>query len=131
MQNKPDAINVIRENSVLKRVEIIPGVGGELLSSYVHGKVYSDDHGLVLGSQASVVSLQCEGANDGTNMEGVGEVGRKLAMHVVAASPLYATKADVPSDVLQREKEVLKEQMEEAGSGRQGRKWWIRSWMVS
>lgn len=116
MQNKlTDAINVIRENIVLKRVEFIPGAGGELLSHYVHGKVYSDDHGLVLGSQASVVSLQCEGENDGTNMEGVGEVGRKLAMHVVAASPLYATKADVPSDFLQREKEVLKEQMEEAG----------------
>ena len=39
-------------------------------------------------------------------------------MHVVAASPLYATKADVPIDFLEREKVVLREQMLEAGQGK-------------
>lgn len=118
MQNKlTDAINVIRENIVLKRIEIIPGTDGALLSSYVHGKVFSD-HGLVLGSQASVVSLRFDGASESINMDSVNEVGRKLAMHVVAASPLYATKADVPGDFLEREREVLKEQMEEAGQAK-------------
>lgn len=116
MQNKlTDAINVIRENIVLKRIEIVSSGAGEILSSYVHGKVYSDQE-LVLGSQASVVTLKYDGT--GASADGIGEVGRKVAMHVVAASPLYATKADVPSDFLEKEKVILREQMEEAGQAK-------------
>lgn len=35
-----------------------------------------------------------------------GDVGRKLGMHVVAASPLYLCPDDVPKDVVERETSI-------------------------
>lgn len=37
-----------------------------------------------------------------------GDVGRKLSMHVVAASPLYLAPADVPKDVVDRETAIFR-----------------------
>ncbi len=113
LQNKlTDAINVIRENIVVRRIEKVIPRENEVLSTYVHGKVFSGDN-IVLGTQAAVVGLHV-GSGRGTTPE-LSEIGHKLAMHVIAASPLYASTDSVPSDFLDREKVVLREQMEESG----------------
>ena len=44
---------------------------------------------------------------DGTNEE----VAKDVAMHVAAMNPTYLSSSDVPSDVLDREKEIITEQL--------------------
>jgi len=48
--------------------------------------------------------------------DGEDEIGKDLAMHIAFAKPQYMSKADVPADVLEREKSVLAAQA--AGSGK-------------
>jgi len=43
-------------------------------------------------------------------------MGRRLAMHIVAAKPAYLTAADVPAEELQRETAIMKEQTELSGA---------------
>ena len=105
-----EAINVIRENIVVKRIEKISPEEDEVLATYVHGKVFSGAN-LVLGTQAAVVGLQVEGAAG----DEIKEIGRKLAMHVIAASPLFPSRESVPGVFLEREKVVLRDQMTESG----------------
>ena len=104
-----DTINVIRENIVLKRIERVQAEEGEILSWYVHGKVLTKNN-LVLGSKAAVVGLRVSGSSSE-----LADVGHKLSMHVIAASPLFVSKDKVPLDFLERETSVLRDQMEESG----------------
>lgn len=39
-------------------------------------------------------------------------LAKDIAMHIAAASPLYVSKEDVPSDVVEREKAIYKSQVE-------------------
>ncbi len=61
----------------------------------------------------SVVELNCE-----TDFVARGEefkaVARDIAMHVAAMRPLYLDSADVPAAVLEKEKEILLEQLDPA-----------------
>ena len=107
-----DAVNGIRENISIKRAMSIDVSGVDLVGSYVHGKVGMDalPACVEMGSSASVVLLS--GAADNAD-----EVVRRLAMHTVAARPMFATMADVPKAVRQREEEVSRSQMLEEGVG--------------
>ncbi len=40
---------------------------------------------------------------------------KEVAMHIAAASPLYARREDVPDDVLERERAIYRAQMENSG----------------
>ena len=62
-----------------------------------------------LGRLAGIVSLEVEGAN--TQLEAVQRVGSELAMHVVAAKPLFLSKDLVSSEALANEREILKSQV--------------------
>jgi elongation factor Ts len=62
----------------------------EVFGSYIH----------MGGKIASLVLL--EGDNT--------EVAKDVAMHAAAMRPLYITRNDVPSEVLEKEKEIIKEQ---------------------
>ena len=46
-------------------------------------------------------------AGNGVDSQVMAEAGKKLAMHIVAAKPTYLNADSVPSDVLQKEKEIL------------------------
>ena len=46
-----------------------------------------------------------------TQLQALQRVGSELAMHVVAAKPLFLTKELVPSDALENEREILKSQV--------------------
>jgi elongation factor Ts len=39
-------------------------------------------------------------------------LAREIAMHIAAASPQYVRREDVPADVLEREREIYRAQME-------------------
>jgi elongation factor Ts len=96
-----EAIVAIRENLGISSAFKMTSDDG-MFVSYVHGRV----NGSNAGSAAAVVELA------GTaNAETMQEAGKKLAMHIVAAKPLYLNPDSVPSDIIEREKEVLQSQV--------------------
>lgn len=62
-----------------------------------------------LGRIAGILSLEVEDGN--FQLDSLQRVGSELAMHVVAAKPLFLTKELVSSDALESEREVLKSQV--------------------
>ncbi len=63
---------------------------------------------------ASLIEINCE-TDFVARTEQFQELARDLAMHVVAAHPLYLSREDVPEDVVTREKEIYAEQMANSG----------------
>ncbi|MCB0061491.1 MAG: translation elongation factor Ts [Caldilineaceae bacterium] len=63
---------------------------------------------------ASLVEVNCE-TDFVARTEQFQELARDLAMHVVAAHPLYLSREDVPADVVEREKSIYSEQMADSG----------------
>lgn len=62
-----------------------------------------------LGRIAGIVSLEIEGGS--TQLEALQRVGSELAMHVVAAKPLFLSKDLVSSEAIANEREILKSQV--------------------
>ncbi|KAL1514800.1 hypothetical protein AB1Y20_003886 [Prymnesium parvum] len=96
------AVGQLGENLVLRRGFVLaePTSGG-VVCSYVHN-TYSPN----VGRTAAMVSLAST-AQDRTALE---SLGTRIAMHIVAASPLYLNQESVPADALQKEIQILKEQ---------------------
>jgi elongation factor Ts len=117
-----DIITVIRENIVIKRVLTLgPGTSGKttILSNYVHGRVGVDSlpENVQMGKAVCVVSMGTT-ASDAAVKETVENIGKKLAMHVVASNPAYLSIADVPKDVLDRETAISLEQAQAEGKAK-------------
>ena len=62
-----------------------------------------------MGRIAGVVTLEVEDGN--LQSEALQRVGSELAMHVVAARPLFLTRELVTPEALQNEREVLMSQV--------------------
>ncbi len=92
------------ENMSIRRssgLSVSPGV----VASYVHNATGPD-----LGKIGVLVAL--ESAADATKLMAL---GKQLAMHIAAASPLALSVADVPADVAARERAIFAEQARESG----------------
>ena len=87
-------IATIGENISLRRVI---SVKGSNIYSYLHNSVSKD-----CGKIGVLVSL--EGNKDD-------DFGKKLAMHIAATSPLAMSENDLDSDLVDREKKVISEQL--------------------
>ncbi|GAB4825359.1 hypothetical protein Ancab_008230 [Ancistrocladus abbreviatus] len=96
------------ENVRLRRgfamLKTSPGV----LSTYLHT---SPQPGL--GRIAGIVSLEVDDPH--TSLDLLQQFGSELAMHIVAAKPLFLTKELVSSDALESEREILKSQAQASG----------------
>ncbi|KAK6151528.1 hypothetical protein DH2020_014163 [Rehmannia glutinosa] len=79
-----------------------------VLSTYLHT---SPQPGI--GRIAGLLSLEVE--DEVASLDAVQRVGSELAMHVVAAKPLFLTKEDVASDALANERDILRSQAESTG----------------
>jgi elongation factor Ts len=86
-----DVVGVIREKMILQKFERL---AGGVYGGYVH-------HDGTVG-----VVVECKG---GTPND---ELLRDVAAHVAALSPPYTTVADVPADVLEKEKALVKADMD-------------------
>lgn len=62
-----------------------------------------------LGRIAGILSLEVEDQN--ASFDALQRVGSELAMHVVAAKPLFLTKELVSTDAIVNEREILKSQV--------------------
>jgi elongation factor Ts len=97
-------IGVIGENLVLRRTAAL-AVGQGIVTSYVHNQMAPG-----LGKIGVLVAL--EAAGDGAAL---GDLGKKLAMHVAAAAPAAVDKDGVDSSLLDREREILADQARASG----------------
>jgi len=50
-----------------------------------------------------------------TDSDALRALGERVAMHVVAASPLFLSRESVPTEVLMKEAEILREQAKDSG----------------
>lgn len=62
-----------------------------------------------MGRIAGIVSLEVD--DKIAQLDAIQRIGSELAMHVVAAKPLFLTKELVSADALEREHEILKSQV--------------------
>lgn len=93
-------IATIGENMDVRRyagLEVDKGV----VASYIHAG----------GKIGSLVKLATDKADDNQ----VQVLARQLAMHVAAASPPYLGRDDVPADVVEQEKEIMRSKAKESG----------------
>ena len=99
-----DAIATIGENMTLRRSALL-SVNQGVVSTYVHGKVAEG-----LGKIGVLVAL--ESSADAAKLDGL---GRQIAMHVAATSPLALNTEELDPTVVEREKSVFSEQARESG----------------
>ncbi|WP_305041221.1 translation elongation factor Ts [Geoalkalibacter sp.] len=93
-------IATIGENMNIRRFARFAAKPGTV-AAYIHGA----------GKIGTLVELQTEkGA-----AEDVKALARQLAMHVAAASPQYLVRAEVPADVLERERDIMSVKAKESG----------------
>ena len=99
-----ELIATIGENMTLRRVVKLQVEQG-VIASYVHGSV-----GEGLGRIGVLVALE-----SGGDAEKLAALGRQLAMHVAAASPLSLTPEDLDAAVIERERVIHLEQARASG----------------
>jgi elongation factor Ts len=97
-------ISTIGENLVLRRTTRLAVREGGLFS-YVHNTL-----GPGIGKIGVIVALESPAPGDA-----LADLGKQLAMHVAAASPLYLDIGSVPESALERERAVLREQARASG----------------
>ncbi len=85
----------IGEKLSLRRFELVEKSDSEVFGSYLH-----------MGGKIAVLTI-VDGANE--------EVARDVAMQAAAMKPQYLNSDEIPTDVLDREKEVFKTQAMEEG----------------
>ena len=67
---------------------------------------------------AGMVALGCE-TEFVARTERFQQLARDLAMHVVASRPLYISREEVPAELIEREKAIYREQMQNSGKPEQ------------
>jgi elongation factor Ts len=69
-------------------------------------------HYIHMGGRIGVlVEVNCE-SDFVARTEDFQNLAREIAMHIAAANPLYVRREDVPAEVLEREREIYRSQME-------------------
>jgi len=102
-----DAILAIRENlRITSALKCVADDG--LWIGYVHGRVTG-----VAGSAAAIVHVTGD-----TSEEVLEEVGKRLAMHIVAARPVYIDPDSVPKKEVAKETDFLREQLMETSKNK-------------
>lgn len=124
-----DLISSIREGIAVRRAATVcctssEGEEVQVLCSYVHGKVGTTPEGVQLGKAAAVLHLSaalpagCSAERREEVRAALKEVvGRRLAMHVVAAKPLFVSAEEVPEEVRAKEVALLRQQLDEEEQG--------------
>ena len=104
-----EAVVAIRENlSVSKSIQLSTEDPNNFLVGYVHNRV-ENDLGVIAGTAGAIVEL--ERVNDLLPEVNIQAIGKKLAMHVVAVSPLYLNVDDIPEADVEKETDFITEQV--------------------
>ena len=96
-------ISIIGENISLKKINKI-GVNKGKLVPYMHNKLIDN-----IGKIGVVVALE------GDVNDEIEEFGRQLAMHIAASKPMALNVESLDKDVVEKEKDILREQALQSG----------------
>jgi elongation factor Ts len=99
-----DAVATIGENMTLRRSAVL-SVDQGVVASYVHAAVSPG-----LGKIGVIVGLKSSG-----DKEKLAALGRQVAMHIAAASPLAVDADRIDPETLKRERAIFAEQARESG----------------
>ncbi len=99
-----EMIASIGENINLRRIDQISVKKG-VIASYIHNQVVEG-----MGKIGVLVGLESEADNN--QLE---DLGKKLAMHIAATNPISINIEDIPTEVLEREKNILEEEARASG----------------
>jgi elongation factor Ts len=99
-----ELVATIGENISLRRAAALKVKDG-LVATYVHNQVTPG-----MGKIGVLVALESTGDHEKLN-----EIGRQVAMHVAATSPLALKDDDVDPEVVERERAIFTEQAKESG----------------
>lgn len=109
--DKEKAIEILRKKGTLKLGKKSDRVAKEgIVEAYIHGG----------GRIGVLVEINCE-TDFVARTEDFKALAKELALHIAAANPLYVNIEDVPSEVVEKEKEIYKEQIKDGAEGEGGR----------
>ncbi len=98
--DKDKALEILRKSGAAKLAKKADRVAKEgLVESYIHAG----------GRVGVLVELNCE-TDFVARTDDFKDLAKELALHIAAANPLYIAKEDVPEEVLEKEREIYKEQ---------------------
>ena len=99
------AVDFLRKKGLASADKKMSRVASEgIISSYIHG---NSKIGVLL-------ELRCE-TDFVARTDDFKELAKDICMQVAAANPLYVSIEDVPAEVVEKEKEIYREQMKESG----------------
>ena len=102
-----NAIASIGENISIRRMD---KVEADTVVDYMHSAIVIDENkdGIKIGKIGVLVALKCDA-------EKAEEVGKNIAMHIAAASPICMNIDEVSEDIINREKDIAKEKAVASG----------------
>lgn len=94
------AIDILRQKGLASAQKKSGRTASEgLIESYIH-----------MGKLGSMVEINCE-TDFVARTDDFKNLAKDIAMHIVAANPLYLSREDVPQEILEREKEIYRAQV--------------------
>jgi elongation factor Ts len=98
------AIDILRKKGYARAKDKAHRATSEgLVGAYIHTN----------GKLGVLVEVNCETDFVARNEE-FKELVKNIAMHIAAAAPLYVAPADIPADILDKEKDIVREQFKDS-----------------
>lgn len=99
------AILILRKKGYARAKKKMTREAGEgIVGSYIH----------LNGKIGVLVEVNCESDFVSRNKE-FGELVKNIAMHIAAADPQYFSSEEIPEEVLNQEKEIIRDQFKDSG----------------
>jgi elongation factor Ts len=98
--DKEKAIEILRKKGLAKQAKKADRVANEgIIDSYIHAG----------GRIGVLVEVNCE-TDFVARTDDFKNLVKEIALHIAASNPLYISPEDVPAEVIEKEKEIYKEQ---------------------
>lgn len=98
--DKEKAIEILRKKGLAKQAKKADRTANEgLVESYIHAG----------GRIGVLLEVNCE-TDFVARTDDFKNLVKEIALHIAASNPLYISKEDVPAEVIEKEKEIYKEQ---------------------
>lgn len=103
--NMEEAVTWLRKKGLAKSSKLASRIASEgTITSYIHGA----------GKIGVMVEVNCETDFTARN-DAFQQLAKDIAMHIAAANPSYLAREDVPSDIVDRERDIARGQMKDSG----------------
>ena len=110
-EGRKQLISKTGENCLVETSDVFDYSKNEIIGVYLHGSISQN-----LASKAAVVILTTKKQIKEEDTQNLVNFAEQLGMQVVASKPKYLNKEDIPLDILENEKKILKEQIIKSNS---------------